>query len=276
MKNNTNYFSHDCNARDDEKVMMLRAKYGREGYWIRRLIVEKLSEATDYRLLVTNKLVISNLYNADLDCINYLFELWLLKESWKYFSSPSLLKRMEKKNNIKWKQSEWWKEAMRKRWWDADTYKSLISPPNKWLITSKVKESKVKEKKEKKEEEKKEAKKSTNKVGVKGFETKFNEFWELYPEKKGRGKAVERYKKALKGGAEHSEIMAGVRLYIAEAKLKQKLDVFCPEPKHPSTRLYQQCRKDEYKTTHKQIFPKEEKRVAPKKEETNFLENLLD
>jgi len=135
----TYYFSHDCNARDDEKIMLLRAKYHREWYWIWWLMVEKLSEATWYKLLVSNKLVISQLYLANMEVINYLFEIWLLIDDGNYFWSPSLLNRMEMKRWIKKAQSEWGKKAMRNRRDKAQSDKSLI--------TRKVKEKKVKESK---------------------------------------------------------------------------------------------------------------------------------
>ena len=122
----------------------MRSKYKWEWYWIWWLVVEKLSEATNFKLLLTNKWVISNLYLANMEVIEYLFEIWLLIEDWTYFWSPSLLYRMELKSWVKKAQSEWGKEAMRKRRWNADSYKSLI--------TSKVKEKKVKEIKEKEKE----------------------------------------------------------------------------------------------------------------------------
>lgn len=143
MKNNTNYFSHDCNARDDEKIMLLRSEYWWEWYGIFWLMIEKLSEATEYKLLLTNKLVISKLYQANIEVINYLFELWLLEEQGEYMYSPSLLYRMQLKLEKKLKQSEWWKKAMLSRWKNKSD-----SETDKLLITSKVKESKVKENKE--------------------------------------------------------------------------------------------------------------------------------
>lgn len=142
MKNNTNYLSHDCNARDDEKIMLLRAEYGREWYGIFWLMIEKLSEATEYKLLLSNKLVISKLYLANIDIINYLFDLWLLQEQWEYMYSPSLLYRMQLKLDKKLKQSEGGKKAMLNRWKDKQE-----SQDDKLLITSKVKQSKVKESK---------------------------------------------------------------------------------------------------------------------------------
>lgn len=41
------YFQHDHNARNDDKILMLRDKFGAEGYGIFWLIVENMSEAPD-------------------------------------------------------------------------------------------------------------------------------------------------------------------------------------------------------------------------------------
>lgn len=44
------YFSHDSNARSDDKIIRLRAKYGARGYGIYFMIIELLHEATDNQL----------------------------------------------------------------------------------------------------------------------------------------------------------------------------------------------------------------------------------
>ena len=44
MANEAYYFSHDSNARNDEKVLMLRAKHGWEGYGLYWALVEMMFE----------------------------------------------------------------------------------------------------------------------------------------------------------------------------------------------------------------------------------------
>lgn len=44
MAKDTFYFSHDYNARNDEKILELRASYGAEGYGIFWMIVETMAE----------------------------------------------------------------------------------------------------------------------------------------------------------------------------------------------------------------------------------------
>ncbi len=44
MAKDTYYFSHDYNARNDEKILELRAEYGAEGYGIFWMIIETMAE----------------------------------------------------------------------------------------------------------------------------------------------------------------------------------------------------------------------------------------
>ena len=53
------YFPHDCNARNDPKVLALRSVFGAEGYGVYFMTIEILREQPDYRLKVTKYL-----YNA--------------------------------------------------------------------------------------------------------------------------------------------------------------------------------------------------------------------
>lgn len=51
MSKDAFYFKHDSNARNDEKLLEVRRRFGMEGYGIYWAIVEKMREATDYRLV---------------------------------------------------------------------------------------------------------------------------------------------------------------------------------------------------------------------------------
>jgi len=42
------YFSHDSNARNDEKILAMRMELGMEGYGVYWSIIEKMRENTDY------------------------------------------------------------------------------------------------------------------------------------------------------------------------------------------------------------------------------------
>ena len=44
------YFSHDSNARNDEKIMAMRSVYGVAGYGMYFMIIEILREQANYKL----------------------------------------------------------------------------------------------------------------------------------------------------------------------------------------------------------------------------------
>lgn len=79
-------------------------------------------------------------------------------------------------------------------------------------------------------------------------ETLFSEFWNLYPNKKSKPKALLIYKKIYK---DHEAIIEGLKIEIeyrkwAEQQIKKGVKVFVPFWKHPTTWLNQQCWLDEY------------------------------
>ena len=47
-KDINSYFSHDSNARNDDKLIRLRMKHGAAGYGVYFMILERLREETDY------------------------------------------------------------------------------------------------------------------------------------------------------------------------------------------------------------------------------------
>jgi len=110
----TFYFSHDRNARHDPKLIVLRSKYGYQGYGWYWAIVETLREQEDYKLNLKDKFTLSSLA-IDLqetsdtiskfikDCIK---EFKLFASDGKNIWSDSLMLRMEKMNEIREKRRE--------------------------------------------------------------------------------------------------------------------------------------------------------------------------
>lgn len=140
-----NYFSHDSNARDDEKIIALRMKHGWEGYGLYWAIIEKLREATCYQLSINYNVIAYDL-RADASMIKSIindFGLFAFTDCGEYFYSESLLKRMEVKD-AKSKQA---REAVMERWRreKENVRDTDVLPPNNGSNTRKVKESKGKE-----------------------------------------------------------------------------------------------------------------------------------
>lgn len=139
------YFSHDGNARNDEKLLAVRMKYGWEGYGLFWAIIEKLRESSNYILSKDYSLIAFDL-RTDATKVKSLIEdfgLFLFTEDDKCFYSERL------KNSMDYKESKSIKarESISKRW---DKYKpdtDVIRTYNDGN-TIKGKESKVNEKKE--------------------------------------------------------------------------------------------------------------------------------
>jgi len=139
------YFSHDSNARNDEKMLQIRAKYGWEGYGLFFGIVEILRDSTDYKIntsLIGGLSLALNYPNDKLSLfIEECVKINLLTRKNGYIWSESLLARMRIRDEKKALFIESGRRGAEKRW---HTDSNPNSPPN-----SKVKESKVKKIKEK-------------------------------------------------------------------------------------------------------------------------------
>ena len=117
------YFSHDCNARNDEKILAMRSVYGLEGYAMYFMIVEVLREQNDYKLKITKYIwnTLAMQMNTDAskvqkfvdDCVSE-FQLFEVSDNFLY--SKSLIKRMGLFKEI----SEIRSKAAKKRWENAN------------------------------------------------------------------------------------------------------------------------------------------------------------
>lgn len=94
------YFSHDSNARNDEKILAVRMKLGMEGYGLYWAILEKMRENTNYMCVKDYNTIAFDL-RVGADKVKSLveeFNLFQFTEDGKYFYSKSFLDRMEKKD----------------------------------------------------------------------------------------------------------------------------------------------------------------------------------
>lgn len=136
------YFSHDGNARNDEKLLAVRMKYKWEGYGLFWAIVEKLRESTDYTLSKDYNLIAFDL-RTDASMIKSLIEdfgLFVFTEDGKYFYSERLSNSMKFKETKSKKASE---NAL-KRWAKNDSYTDVMQTHSD-RNAIKRKESKVNE-----------------------------------------------------------------------------------------------------------------------------------
>ena len=140
------YFTHDYGARNDPKILELRAEYGLEGLGLYWCITETLAEADDG--YINPKLLggLSIGYGISKtmlqEYIDFMIEVELLCEDDNGYYS----KRMMEHKQIRKKLSDAGKKGAKRRWGNRETTEKLKkenSHPN--TKESKVKESKVKD-----------------------------------------------------------------------------------------------------------------------------------
>jgi hypothetical protein len=122
MAKDAYYFPHDSNARHDPKILAMRSVYGIRGYGVYWIIIEMLREQENYKLkkdkyiwnAIAMQVQCNDFCKEDAkqfvsDCIH---EFGLLQEDDEYIWSASLLRRMEKKDDL----SEKRRQAALARW----------------------------------------------------------------------------------------------------------------------------------------------------------------
>lgn len=166
MKNKF-YFSHDGNARNDDKLIAVRMRFGAEGYGIYFMIIERLLDSSEYMSVKDYNIIAFDLrVSADkVKSIVEDFGLFQFTEDGKLFYSESFINRMKPLDDIREKRREAGIESAKKRARERVSEQNPTSvehvlPQNptsvEVLIPQKpTKESKVKESKEEETKEKK-------------------------------------------------------------------------------------------------------------------------
>lgn len=108
------YFRHDCNARNDQKIIALRIRHKMEGYGIYWSIIEMLRESASYMCTTDYNIVAFGLHVGaeKIKSIVEDFGLFEFTQDGKYFYSKRLLKDMQVRDDI----SETRRKAINKRW----------------------------------------------------------------------------------------------------------------------------------------------------------------
>ena len=114
----TNYFSHDSNARNDERIIRLRMKQGATGYGVYFMILERLREEADYKSAKDYNMIAFDL-RVDAAIVKSVVEdfgLFAFTDDGKCFYSESFTRRMEIKDTLRKQRSEGGKIGMQNRW----------------------------------------------------------------------------------------------------------------------------------------------------------------
>lgn len=145
MAKKTFYFPHDANARNDEKILAVRMKYGMEGYGIYFALIEKLLESTDYILLKDyNTIAFELRVGAEkVKSIVEDFGLFQFTEEGKLFYSESLNSRMIPLEEVRDKRSIAGKIGAEKRWKEKQKIANAIKNDGKPIANAIEKNSRV-------------------------------------------------------------------------------------------------------------------------------------
>lgn len=151
-KNNADYFSHDNNMRDDEKIKAVRRKFSHAGYSVWNMLLERLCKAENFCIEYTEESIDLmagdfSIEPADLkEIIDYLIKLKLILQENDLIFSKTMITRFE--------------GLFRKRKRDTERLSSAITTQEKIIAgdnpQSKVNHSKEKETKENREKGEKE------------------------------------------------------------------------------------------------------------------------
>ena len=141
-KDNTNYFPHDSNARNSDKLIRLRMRHGAEGYGVYFMILERLRDEPNYMSVKDYNMIAFDL-RVDTSVIKSVVEnfgLFVFTEDGKYFYSESFMRRMDLKKSERQKRSEGGKKAMAIRWSNDKSVISELSKTDKSVISELSKE----------------------------------------------------------------------------------------------------------------------------------------
>jgi hypothetical protein len=207
------YFSHDSNARHDPKITVMRGVYGSEGYGWFWMFIEMMRETDGYKLDMHSKYAF-HAYAMQMqcesiklaqfvhDCIN---EFDLFESDGMYFWSPSLLKRMEKKGE----KADKARKAAEARWAKKEETGEDDAKPMQThdpSIADATENDALKE----------------SKVNKDIYIAQFDIFWDLYPNKKGKQKAREKWI-SYGDRIDIEQVLQGTRKYIQYCKATNRI-----------------------------------------------------
>jgi len=97
-KDNQLWFSHDCNAKDDPKIILLIDELGLEGFGIFWVVIETLRAQKSYKLQLKAVDALARRYNTTSQKMRVVVEAYDLFQidGDEFFFSSSLLRRMKK------------------------------------------------------------------------------------------------------------------------------------------------------------------------------------
>lgn len=214
------YFSHDSNAKDDPKCVLLIEQLGMEGYGIFWVLIETLREQPGYKYPLVLIPALARRYNTTAEKVKTVvmqygfFEV----ENDEFFFSPSLNRRMEKLEQTRELRRLAGKKSAEKRL-VTNTCSTNAEQMLNECSTSKVKKSKGKDNKE-----------NIPPISPKGIDVRFKSFWKAYPKKVGKGAAEKSFKKYKPDDALLEQMLTAIESQKKSDQWKKDAGQFIPNP----------------------------------------------
>lgn len=198
MKKDAYYFPHDCNARNDPKLIAVRSNYGIRGYGIYFGIIEILREAKGYQISSKYNLLAYDLREDEKDIKNIIenYDLFIIEGG--LFWSESLLQRMGKLSEVRENRRLAGREGGL-----AKARNLLQQNPSKNLP---LKESKVKQ---------------SIYVHDAASQLHFEYLWMVYPKRVGKKEALRHFNASVKTEKDLSDIKLGLNNYMQSDTVKK-------------------------------------------------------
>jgi len=186
----TYYFPHDCNARNDNRIIAVRMKHGACGYGVYFMIVEKLRESADYKCVKDYNVIAFDL-RVDTQVVKSVVEdfgLFAFADDGKCFYSESLTRRMAHLEEKREERSESARESARIRW-DKEREMRTQCDCNANAMRNDANKSKVNKSKLKRD--------INISLKERPPDNGFDSFWGQYPKKAGKADAAKKFKAAI-------------------------------------------------------------------------------
>lgn len=215
----TFYFSHDYNARSDEKIKRLIRNHWVTWYWIYWAIIEDLYNNANALHLDYEQIAFDLRTKIEIiESIINKFDLFIIK--WNYFYSKSVWARLDQRNA----KSEKARKSAEVRWWKNANALQPKSDSNT------IKERKGKENKiNKKESSKVDVQKVSNYKNKKiKLEEAFEKFRKLYPKKVNKKTTEIRFLNLSLNILEN--LFVWLDLYIKKWRIEQTAKQYIPWP----------------------------------------------
>lgn len=124
------YFPHDSNARNSDKLLPVRMKYGAEGYGIYFMLIERLRDEPSYMSIKDYNMLAFDL-RVDAQKIKAVIEdfgLFSFTDDGKCFYSEGFIKRMKIKDSKSKARSDAGKKGAEKRWNKGNDSSAITKP----------------------------------------------------------------------------------------------------------------------------------------------------